>query len=159
MDKNIPQFTKNGTIRVQAYLPLGVYERLLQVSKKENQSISKTISRLVCENLEPERIMRELIDVRGDMDTIFFALEVLGARMDEFTKLVALRIPNREGLTDEQKKELLLSAQKLSAGMAKKAADTAMAYRTGETILDPLGIDQVLSRFETETEQEEEETD
>ena len=70
--------------------------------------------------------------------------------MDELAKFMAVRMPSREGLSDEQKQELRLSAQRLCQAMSKSAADTAMAYRTGASALDPLGIDQAVKKFSQE---------
>ena len=94
------------------------------------------------------RMMSALDHILANQDMLLFSMEILAARQDELTRLIALRVPSRTNLTEAEKQEMRLTAQKLTQTMSRNAADAAMAYRTGESAIDPLNIDRAMKKYE-----------
>lgn len=136
-------------MRISAYVPVGTYERITAIAKENGESVSASASKLLSGNADIHVLSEMLSEVLRNQDMLLFSMEVLGARLDEMTKFMAVRLPSREGLTDEMKQSLRISAQKLSLSMSRSATDSAMAYRTGDSAVDPLGIDQAVRKFES----------
>lgn len=147
MEKKRTRNPKGASVRISAYVPIGTAERINSIADENGESVSSVASRLLAGNADIYALSSMLTRVLENQDMLLFSMEVLGARMDELAKFMAVRMPSREGLSDEQKQELRLSAQRLCQAMSKSAADTAMAYRTGASALDPLGIDQAVKKF------------
>ena len=139
---------KGGSVRLSVYVPVGVAERLAAVAEENDESLSGTATRILEENMDGYRMMNALDKILANQDMLLFSMEILAARQDELTRLIALRVPSRTNLTEAEKQEMRLTAQKLTQTMSRNAADAAMAYRTGEPSIDPLNIDRAMKKYE-----------
>ena len=139
---------KGGSVRLSVYVPVGVAERLAAVAEENNESLSGIATRILEENMDGFRMMSALDKILANQDMLLFSMEILAARQDELTRLIALRVPSRTNLTEAEKQEMRLTAQKLTQTMSRNAADAAMAYRTGESAIDPLNIDRAMKKYE-----------
>lgn len=138
---------KGGSVRMSVYVPVGVAERLAAIADENDESLSGTASRILEENMDGFRMMNTMNKILDNQDTLMFSMEILAARLDELAKLFALRMPSREGLSETEKQELRLAAQKLTQSISRNAADAAMSYRIGESSIDPLNIDHAMKKY------------
>lgn len=152
MSKKTQCLPHGGSEKLHVTVPTGLAERLRSVAKDKNCSLGVVITETLENNFDMARIMSQLKELNQNQDMLLFSMEILAARLDEITKLIINRVPSREKLSEEEKRELNLKAQNLSKAMARAAAEAAMAYRTGVTTIDPLSIEQVIDQLDGDLE-------
>lgn len=140
--------------KVSVILPKEVAEGLKREAEERNVTASYLYTQIMCDGFSHIKTQSAISSLQGDVETLYLALELLGAKLDEIVKFITIRVPQAEIKDEEQKQAIKLKASSMSRSVSSSAEKAVQDYRLGESNVDPLGVEKVLKALELYTTKE-----
>lgn len=141
-------FDNSNKTRVHLCLPTDVYQDIKAKAEEKGVSISYFYTQLMCEGFSHYKTQRTIEELRGDVDTLYLALEVISAKIDEMVKLFTIRMPSPQFSSGEEKEKMIAKGSTMARSVCLSAQKAVEDFRLGESNVDSLGIEKLLKIFE-----------
>lgn len=134
--------------RVNVYLPPDVFEEIKQEAEGNDVSSSYLYTRMLCEGFSHYKTQRSIEELKGDIDTLYLALEVLSAKIDEMVKLFTIRMPSPQFTSNDEKERMIAKGSTMARSVCISAQKAVEDFRLGNSNVDSLGIEKLLKAFQ-----------
>ncbi len=151
-------FDNSNKTRVHLCLPTDVYQDIKAKAEEKGISISYFYSQLMCEGFSHYKTQRTIEELRGDVDTLYLALEVISAKIDEMVKLFTIRMPSPQFSSSDEKEKMIAKGSTMARSVCLSAQKAVEDFRLGESNVDSLGIEKLLKTFAEHIESSEKNT-
>lgn len=136
-------------VRFSITLPASVAEDIKRTAAERNVTASYFYTQLICEGFSHYRTQKAIESLQEDLDSQYLALELVGAKLDELVKFLAMRLPSPQFESTEQKDALVAKAEKMARNVSITARKDVQNFRTGASNVDPLGVEKLLEFFKS----------
>lgn len=140
-------FDNPGKKRISVYVPSAVIEDIKKSAADRNVSASYFYTQLMCEGYSHFKTQKAVEELQEDVNTLYLGLELIGAKIDEVVRLIGTRTSTPQNLTQEEKEALKIKAATLARVSSNSARKAVQEFRTGESNVDPLGVEKLLEFF------------
>ena len=113
-----------------------------------NVTASYLYTQIMCDGFSYMKTQTAIESLSRDLETNYLGLQILGAKLDELVKFLTIRLPSPDVKDDEQKQALRLKAATMARNVATAAEKAVEDFQTGESNVDPLGVEDVLKVIE-----------
>lgn len=141
-------FDNSNKTRVHLCLPTDVYQDIKAKAEEKGVSISYFYTQLMCEGFSHYKTQRTIEELRGDVDTLYLALEIISAKIDEMVKLFTIRMPSPQFSSSEDKEKMIAKGSTMARSVCLSAQKAVEDFRLGESNVDSLGVEKLLKAFE-----------
>ena len=134
--------------KISVLLPSAVADAIKEEAKKMNVTASYLYTQIMCDGFSYMKTQTAIESLSRDLETNYLGLQILGAKLDELVKFLTIRLPSPDVKDDEQKQALRLKAATMARNVATAAEKAVEDFQTGESNVDPLGVEDVLKVIE-----------
>lgn len=134
--------------KISVLLPSAVADSIKEEAKKMNVTASYLYTQIMCDGFSYMKTQTAIESLSRDLETNYLGLQILGAKLDELVKFLTIRLPSPDVKDDEQKQALRLKAATMARNVATAAEKAVEDFQTGESNVDPLGVEDVLKVIE-----------